>query len=102
MATRPPPIRGRACAALSASQANGTRLVRFAKAEPVTPRVKRLDAPLALAIALLPGTPDVAQQPDAIAVALLTGSCLGWHGMAGENSGWAPRPHVVFNTCPVM
>jgi sulfide dehydrogenase cytochrome subunit len=54
------------------------------------PRLSRLFAPFTLALALAHGGPADAQQPDAIAVALLTGSCSGCHGVAGEGSGGVP------------
>jgi sulfide dehydrogenase cytochrome subunit len=47
-------------------------------------------APFALASAFMLGQPAYAQQPDPIGLALLTGSCVGCHGVAGEGSGGVP------------
>jgi sulfide dehydrogenase cytochrome subunit len=47
-------------------------------------------APLVFASAFMLGQPAYAQQPDPIGLALLTGSCTGCHGVAGEGSGGVP------------
>jgi sulfide dehydrogenase cytochrome subunit len=53
--------------------------------------MSRLTRPLApFALVLVLGAPAHAQQPDPIGVALLTGSCSGCHGTAGEGSGGVP------------
>ncbi len=54
------------------------------------PRLTRPFAPFALVLALLHGASAVAQQPDPLGVTLLTGSCSGCHGAAGEGSGGVP------------
>lgn len=53
-------------------------------------RLTRLLAPFVLALALIHSGPAKSQQPDPIGIALLTGSCSGCHGAAGEGSGGVP------------
>lgn len=54
------------------------------------PGLRRLLAPFIVAVALLQVGPADGQQSDPVAVALLTGSCSGCHGHAGEGSGGVP------------
>jgi sulfide dehydrogenase cytochrome subunit len=53
-------------------------------------RLQGLFVPFTLVLTLGHAGPAVAADPDPITVALLTGSCSGCHGVAGEGSGGVP------------
>lgn len=53
-------------------------------------RLTRLFVPFTLALALVHGGPADAAEPDAVAATLLTASCSGCHGVAGEGGGGVP------------